>query len=278
MKPRKRYPPAALMDLKPVIMDSVYTRPRSQIILSSDRVVQATFGPKAFTPRVPNASIRCWMWSGKKQSVPIVLNDPSLPLSSRWYWLRYGGASAPKMSVNRSTPQFPFHQHVESRTSTCCWSTRSFTHLISHSETRDSNIWRLGQIRVHFDFFGPGVRLIPACIVICSMTNLILCVRQLIELHLEFCLSHEVLMENCCPLGVLQRLLQASNFSLNLSCVWSNTCVLILGGKCGYQIDAKISKIISNQLGVNLRGARPGGLDRGGGSTGWLDTYQRVLH
>ena len=62
-------PPAALMNLKPGIMDSVYTRPLGATILSSDRVVQATFGPKVSTPRVPNSSIRCWMWSGKKQSV-----------------------------------------------------------------------------------------------------------------------------------------------------------------------------------------------------------------
>merc|ERR1719434_287939 len=48
-----------------------------QIILSSDKPVRATIGRKVITPRVPNSSIACWMWGGKKQRVAIVCKASS---------------------------------------------------------------------------------------------------------------------------------------------------------------------------------------------------------
>ena len=85
--------------------------------------------------------------------------------------------SSPKVTVLGIVQHhsFPFHQHVENRTSTCCWSTRSCTH----------NIRRLAQIRVRFDFWVHGIHLIPiSCIALCWTT-------LTIELHLEFCVSHK---------------------------------------------------------------------------------------
>ena len=89
-------------------------------------------------------------------------------------------------------------------------------------------------------------------------------------------------------LALLQVLFEASKFSLNLNCVRSNLCVLILGGQCGYQIDAKFWKIISNQHGVNLprgstpgldRAARPGVLmeDSIGGSSGGFYRMENII-
>ena len=75
--------------------------------------------------------------------------------------------------------------------------------------------------------------------------------------------------------GLASSVVRGFQIFLNLNCVQSNACVLILGGQCDYQIDAKFWKIISNQHGVNLprgsTGCLDGRLDREappGGSTG----------
>ena len=140
-----------------------------------------------------NSSIRCWMWSGKKQSVPIVFKVPCcaalrhgrLLISRVREEYQITSLKPSPLSRHRRCPTlWGIVQHhslhfISTWTSTCCWSTRSCTHRFSHSETRDSNVRRLGQIRVRFHFWVHGIHLIPvSCISLCSTTFLFLSVRQ----------------------------------------------------------------------------------------------------
>ena len=115
-----------------------------------------------------------------------------------------------------------------------------------------------------FDFWVHGIHLIPvSCVALCSTTFLFFSVRQRKRYIWSFACHIKCFWSTVVPLALLQVWFEASKFSLYLNCVQSNACVLILGGQCDYQIDAKFWKIISNQHGVNLPRGSTAGLDRG---------------
>ena len=179
------------------------------IMLSSDTLVPATIGRKVTTPNVRHYTEGAKLFDSlldvvRKEAECSNCFQRSLLCSS----LRGGTGSdmgrllisrvreeyrdhiietfsiisSPKVSDSVVQPYYAvlsFYQLVENGTSTCCWSTRSCTHRFSHSETRDSNIRTLGQIRVRFDFWVHGIHLIPvSCVALCSTTFLFLSVRQ----------------------------------------------------------------------------------------------------